>query len=153
MLKSRLSVFAAVLPLLALLLAGPAQAQNRIVVPSSRSFSSTVGAIRSGVARGGMMVMATVNQGRMLSMTGLQVHATLLLVGNPTVGKMLFAQNPGVGLYVPLRVYVYQAKNGRVYISYDQPSSLLGRFHNGVINHVAHKLDGKLKMLVHMAAQ
>ena len=32
------------------------------------------------------MIMAEVNQGKMLSMTGLTLNATLFLVGSPTVG-------------------------------------------------------------------
>src|SRR5574340_381431 len=99
--------FIAALALIALFIV-PASAQTgRAVVQSHKSFDQTVSALKSAVGQGGMMVMATVDQGNMLSMTGLKLKATLFLVGNPTVGKMLFEQNHGVGLYVPLRVFVY----------------------------------------------
>jgi len=39
--------------------------------------------------------MAEVNRGKMLSMTGLHLKATLFVVGNLTVGKQLFEQNHG----------------------------------------------------------
>ena len=110
-------------------------------------------ALKALVAKNGMMVMAEVNQGQMLSMTGLSLKATLFLVGNPTVGKQLFEQNQAVGLYVPLRVSVYADANGRTHIEYDRPSSLLGQFGNEQIAMVAKMLDEKLDGLASMAAK
>ena len=99
-----------------------------------------------------MMVMAEVNQGKMLSMTGLSLKATLFVIGNPTVGKQLFEQDRGVGLYVPLRVFVYADASGRTFVSYDRPSALLGQFQNEKIGMVAQMLDQKLDGLANMAA-
>lgn len=131
----------------------PASAQGRgVTVASHASFQQTVSQLKSAVAHGGMMVMATVNQGRMLSMTGLRLQATLFLVGNPTVGKMIFGQDPAVGLYVPFRVYVYE-KDGTTYLTYDKPSALLRPFGNARIDKTAAMLDGKLRGLVAMAAK
>lgn len=135
-------------------LAMPAAAQSaRVTVPSQKNFDQTISHLKSAVGQGGMMVMATVDQGNMLSMTGLKLKATLFLVGNPTVGKKVFEQNHGAGLYMPLRVYVYEDKDGKAYISYDKPSSLLAQFDNAEINQTAAMLDQKLDGLVHMVAQ
>lgn len=125
----------------------------RETVPSTKSFEEVSNAVKSLVARNGMMVMAQVNQGKMLSMTGLKLKATLFLVGNPTVGKRLFAQNHGVGLYVPLRLFVYTGADGRTYVSYDRPSALLSQFGNEKIRMVAQMLDKKLEDLASMAAR
>lgn len=135
-------------------LAGPAAAQSaRVTVASHSNFDQTVGHLKAAVGQGGMMIMATVDQGNMLSMTGLKLKATLFLVGNPTVGKKVFEQNHGAGLYMPLRVYVYQDKDGTSYVSYDKPSSLLAQFDNQEINQTAAMLDQKLDGLVHMVTQ
>lgn len=135
-------------------LAGPAAAQSaRVTVASHSNFDQTVGHLKAAVGQGGMMIMATVDQGNMLSMTGLKLKATLFLVGNPTVGKKVFEQNHGAGLYMPLRVYVYQDKDGTSYVSYDKPSSLLAQFDNQEINQTAAMLDHKLDGLVHMVTQ
>jgi uncharacterized protein (DUF302 family) len=135
-------------------LAIPAAAQSaRVTVPSQKNFDQTVSHLKSAVGQGGMMIMATVDQGNMLSMTGLKLKATLFLVGNPTVGKKVFEQNHGAGLYMPLRVYVYEDKDGKTYVSYDKPSSLLAQFDNAEINQTAAMLDQKLDGLVHMVAQ
>lgn len=125
----------------------------RVNIPSNKSFDQTVEAFKMGVSKGGMMVMGTVDQGNMLKMTGLNMKGTLFLVGNPNVGKMVFEKDPAAGLYLPARVYIYQASDGRAFISYDKPSVLLKQFNNGAIDQTAAMLDQKLDMLTHMVAQ
>lgn len=130
----------------------PASAQeSRVTVESTHSYEQTVDKLKEAVGHGGMMVMAQVDQGHMLSMTGLSLKATLFLVGNPTVGKKLFDQNHGVGLYVPLRVFVYEDKDGKTFVSYDKPSSLLQQFNDKQIDMVAGMLDQKIQGLAQMA--
>lgn len=134
----------------------PAAAQSadaRVTIASSKSFDQVSSAVKSLVAKNGMMVMAEVDQGKMLSMTGLKLKSTLFLVGNPTVGKQLFEQNQAVGLYVPLRVAVYVDGAGKTFVDYDKPSSVLAQFHSEQISMIAQMLDEKLGGLASMAAQ
>ena len=126
---------------------------SRIEVQSGKSFEDVTDAIGKLVSKNGMMVMAEVDQGKMLSMTGLQLKAKLFLVGNPTVGKKLFEQNHGVGLYVPLRIFVYNDANGKTFVAYDKPSSVLSQFDNAEVGMVAKMLDEKLDGLASMAAK
>lgn len=140
--------------LLAAFVATTAFAQEaRVNLPSTKPFDQTVAAFKTAVSKGGMMVMATVDQGNMLKMTGLNLKGTLFLVGNPTVGKQVFEKNPAAGLYLPLRVYIYEGSDGKTYLSYDKPSVLLKRFDNPGIDQTASMLDQKLDMLTHMVAQ
>jgi uncharacterized protein (DUF302 family) len=127
--------------------------EARVNVPSNKSFDQTVEAFKMAVSKGGMMVMATVDQGNMLKMTGLNMKGTLFLVGNPNVGKQVFEKNPAAGLYLPLRVYIYQGSDRKTYLSYDKPSVVLKTFNNTSINQTAGMLDQKLDMLTHMVAQ
>ena len=134
------------------LFARPASAQEaRVTVESTKSYEQTIEKLKGAVSQGGMMIMAQVDQGNMLSMAGLKLKATLFLVGNPTVGKKLFEQDHGVGLFIPLRVFVYEDKDGRTYVSYDKASSLLKQFNNQEIDMVAGMLDQRLQGLVQMA--
>ena len=152
----RRSILAAVLSIgtVGLSFAGDASfSGNRVTVDSNKSFDDVSKAVKSLVAKNGMMVMAEVDQGKMLSMTGLNLKATLYLVGNPTVGKQLFEQDHAVGLYVPLRVFVYSDASGKTSISYDKPSSLLSQFQNPQVKMVAEMLDQKLESLANMAAR
>jgi uncharacterized protein (DUF302 family) len=140
--------------LVAVLGAASAFAQEaRVSIPSSKSFEQTVDAFKMAVSKGGMMVMGTVDQGNMLKMTGLEMKGTLFLVGNPTVGKQVFEHNPAAGLYLPLRVFIYQGSDGKTYLSYDKPSVVLKPFNNPSIDETAKMLDQKLDMLTHMVAQ
>lgn len=125
----------------------------RINLPSNKSYEQTVDAFKMAVSKGGMMVMSTVDQGNMLKMTGLNLKGTLFLVGNPNVGKQVFEKDPAAGLYLPLRVYIYQSTDGKTFLSYDRPSVVLKQFNNGTIDQTAAMLDQKLNMLTHMVAQ
>jgi uncharacterized protein (DUF302 family) len=127
--------------------------EARVSVPSNKIFEQTVDAFKMAVSKGGMMVISTVDQGNMLKMTGLELKGTLFLVGNPTVGKQVFEHNPAAGLYLPLRVYIYQGSDGKAYLSYDKPSVVLKPFNNPSIDQTASMLDQKLDMLTHMVAQ
>jgi len=130
----------------------PARAQeSRVTVESTHSYEQTVDKLKAAVGQGGMMVMAQVDQGNMLSMAGLKLKAELFLVGNPTVGKQLFEQDHNVGLYVPLRVFVTEGSDGKVHVSYDKPSALLKQFNNQKIDMVAGMLDQKIQGLAQMA--
>ncbi len=124
---------------------------KRVVVASHDSYDQVNSKIQSLVAKSGMMIMAQVDQGKMLTMTGLHVQAKLYLIGNPVVGKKLFSADSGVGLYVPLRLSVYRAGE-TTYIEYDEPSSLLGQFSNPQLAMVGKMLDQKLDNLAVMAS-
>ena len=127
--------------------------EARVTIPSNKSFEQTVDAFKMAVSKGGMMVMSTVDQGNMLKMTGLEMKGTLFLVGNPNVGKQVFEKDPAAGLYLPLRVYIYQGSDNKTYLSYDKPSVVLKPFNNSSIDQTAGMLDQKLDMLTHMVAQ
>lgn len=48
-----------------------AASNNFVRIQSTRSFSSTIGALKESINSNHMMVMGSMNQGRVLSMTGL----------------------------------------------------------------------------------
>lgn len=127
--------------------------EARVSISSSKSFDQTVEAFKMAISKGGMMVMSTVDQGNMLKMTGLEMKGTLFLVGNPNIGKQVFEKDPAAGLYLPLRIYIYQGSDGKTYLSYDKPSVVLKPFNNTSIDQTAGMLDQKLDMLTHMVAQ
>jgi hypothetical protein len=75
---------------------GSALAQDSIVkIQSQHSFDQTVSQVQSATSQNGLMVMGHLNQGQMLSMTGLQLKAESFLVGNPNVGKKSFTAGWG----------------------------------------------------------
>lgn len=93
---------------------------------SNESFDATVANLKKDVSTSGMMVMGTLNQGSVLTTTGLHLKgAEAFFVGNPVVGKKLFQMDPAAGAVLPLRVYVWVDAHGKTEIGYYQPSQLL----------------------------
>lgn len=134
---------------------GWAQAEGLkpVDVVASGTFTKTVDNVKKLVAKNGMSVMGEINQGKMLSMTGLKLNGTTLFLGNPTVGKKLLSADPAVGLVIPIRLYVFENKDGKTTISYYKPSELLAQYHNPEVDMVGKMLDDKLEMLTSMAAK
>src|SRR5260370_19808925 len=127
--------------------------EARVSIPSSKSCDQTVEAFKMAVSKGGMMVMSTVDQSNMLKMTGLDMKGTLFLVGNPNVGKQVFDKDPAAGLYLPMRVYIYQGSDHKTYLSYDKPSVVLKALNTSSIDHTAGMLHQILEISTHIGAQ
>ncbi len=93
----------------------------------------------------GVMILAQSEVGRRQTLlVGHRVRAKHYLVGNPLIASRLIGGHTGAALYVPLRVLIYEADQGRTVIAYDQPSSLLGQFGDEQVQQVARMLDRKL---------
>ena len=124
-----------------------------VTVQSKQSFNNTISEIRKLVKQNGMMVLSELNQGKILSMTGLSVKAVSLFVGNPQIGNKLFSAEHGVGIAVPVRLNIYEGTDGKTYINYVKPSDQLASFKNDKIQMIAQKLDKKLGMLTGMLSK
>lgn len=128
-----------------------AQTIKPVVVKSSKNFDGTISAIKKAVSQGGMMVLSELNQGKVLTMTGLHINAHSFFVGNPNVGKDAFSADPSVGLAIPVRINVYE-ENGATYVNYFKPSDLFSSFNNAKVKMLAGKLDSKLAMMMKMVS-
>jgi uncharacterized protein (DUF302 family) len=124
-----------------------------VTVQSKQSFENTVSEIRKLVAKNGMMVLSELNQGKVLSMTGLSLNSISLFVGNPQIGNKLFSADHGVGIAVPVRLNIYEDTDGKTYITYVKPSDQLASFKNENIQKIAQNLDEKLAMLSGMLSK
>ncbi len=139
-----------------LVLSGSAFAANKGPVVQVRvrgSVDEVLDRLKKTVASGGMMVMGELHQGKGLEMTGLRVKSETVFVGNPTVGKDVFAADPGAGVVLPVRINVFDDGHGNTIVSYVPPSHLLSEFGNPKVTEIARMLDGKLQNLVGMLGQ
>jgi len=98
-------------------------------------------------------VLSELNQGKILSMTGMKLNTVTLFVGNPTIGKKLFSANHGVGVAIPVRINIYEGADGKTLINYVKPSAQLAFFPNEAIQKVGAMLDKKLAMLTSMLSK
>jgi uncharacterized protein (DUF302 family) len=104
--------------------------------------------IAAMVGPSGFMLFGTQDHGALLSMVGQPARAVQYVLGNPLFAVQMTRHNVAAGLYVPLRLLVYETGAGKTVVEYDKPSSLLGQFGDERITAVAEMLDRKLEALV-----
>ena len=129
-----------------------AQEDGLVTVQSSASYDETISSLKRMVSQNDMMVLSEIDQGNIMSMAGMQLKATSLFVGNPTVGQKLFEQNHGAGLVVPVRVNVYEGNDGNTYVNYFKPSVQLSAYEKGEFDELGKMLDETLGMMTSMLA-
>ncbi len=152
--RSALAVTAAALLSLSLAPGLKAQANGDLLVrvQAQGSVSQVAGRLKQAVSQNGLMVMGQLNQGKILGMTGAKVESQSFFLGNPQLGKKLFAADEGVGVAVPVRINVYRDGQGHTVISYFKPSEELKAFGSPVLDKMAPMLDQKLHAIASAAA-
>ncbi len=130
-----------------------AQDNGPVTVQSKQPFEKTVKEIRKMVSNSGMMVLSEINQGKILSMTGININAESLFIGNPQIGNKLFSADRGVGIAIPVRLNIYEGSDGNTYVSYVKPTVQLASFKNEKVQKIAQMLDGKLGKLTGMLSK
>lgn len=130
-----------------------AQTNGFVTIQSKSSFEKTVDQLKELVTKNGMMVLSELNQGKVMEMTGLRLNAISFFVGNPIIGKKLFAANHGVGIAIPVRINVYEDTDGKTYVNSVKPSDQLAPFKNEDIKNTSIMLDEKLSMLTGMLSK
>ena len=100
-------------------------------------------AVDARVGPTGLVALARLDQGALLSLQGELLEATLYLVGNPIVARKVTHHEPAGALYAPFRVAIYRDATG-VHIAYDQPSSVFASLGSSGIDSIASELDDKI---------
>jgi uncharacterized protein (DUF302 family) len=121
------------------------------MISAKQSFEKIKSGIESMIGQSGFMIFSQVEHGKLMSLAGKNKKAKLYIIGNPLIANQMFEQNPAVGLYVPLRLFVYDDYNGKTHVAYDKPSSLLGQFPNEKISTIMQMLDQKFEEMIGIA--
>jgi uncharacterized protein (DUF302 family) len=101
----------------------------------------------------GLMVIESIDQGQVTSLSGSSNRCALYLVGNPVIANSILTVDPKGGLYVPFRVALYQnagAKGGSVV--YDRPSSFLAQLDHPELTEIGAQLDDKIDAVARFLA-
>jgi hypothetical protein len=69
-------------------------------------------------------------------------------MGNHTIAETMYRQDPGIMLYAPLRLCLYEDLDGQAHFSVDQPSDQFGSFGDPDIAATGKLLDQKLAALL-----
>src|SRR4051812_34813557 len=107
-----------------------------------------VGADADRAAPNGFLRYATVEAGPLFSIAGHKARSVVYLMGNHTIAETMYAHDPGIMLYAPLRTVIYEDLDGGVHFATDQPSHQFGSFGDPDIAATGRLLDEKLAALL-----
>jgi uncharacterized protein (DUF302 family) len=139
------SFFAIVIVIASLVL--PAHASDALVVKQSQhTVKVTLNRLEKILLSKGIKIMGRINHAEGAKAVGLELPETeLLIFGNPKLGTPLMQSNPQIGAVLPMKVLVWKAKDGRVYIGYTAPDTLKARFeitgHDEIFTKMTKALD------------
>lgn len=111
-------------------LASPVMAQTDAMtqVHASGSVADTAERLEAAIGEAGATVAARVDHGGAAAGAGLELNnAQLLIFGNPQIGTPAMQDDILAGLFLPLRVLVYEDGEGQVWLAYEDPAVSLAR--------------------------
>ncbi|MGK7652202.1 DUF302 domain-containing protein [Roseovarius sp. B08] len=100
-------------------LAGPALADDDLTkVEASSDVASTMDALEEA----GATVFARVDHAGGAEGVGMELAPSQVLIfGNPKLGTPAMQDDPLAGLYLPMKVLVYEDADGQVWLAYEDP--------------------------------
>ncbi len=128
--------------------------QTKLVYTTgSHDVNTTMNTLEKLVTSKGLVVIARINHQAAADKANLTLTPVQVLVfGNPALGTPLMQENPASGLDLPLRIAVYQDKQGKTQMVYHNPLELAASY--GISNQkILAKMTVALKKLTAKAAQ
>lgn len=121
---------------------------------SALGVTETVDAMVTAMEGAGLTIFARIDHGAGAASIGEDIGASQVLIfGNPKVGTPAIKDDPVSGLYLPLKVLVYEDAMGTTKIVYEEPAEMLGKL-GGVSDDAAYlkTIAGALAKFTDMAA-
>lgn len=132
-----------------------AMAQDIVRVETDHSVSDAADKLVAAVEGAGAKVMARVDHGAGAQSVGADIGGSQLVIfGNPAIGTPAMQDARLAGLYLPLKVLVYEDEAGQVWLAYEAPSATLTKV-DGIPADAAYiaKMTGALGKLTAKAAE
>jgi uncharacterized protein (DUF302 family) len=98
-----------------------------------------------------LSIFAERDHGALLKIVGRSSNAIQYEIGNPVTASKMTRYCLGAALYAPLRVVLFENREGKAVFEYDQPSSLFGQFGDDRVTAVGRELDEQLNTALHHA--
>ncbi|WP_439123900.1 DUF302 domain-containing protein [Marivita sp.] len=120
---------------------------------SAMGVTETVDAMVTAMEGAGITIFARVDHGAGAASIGEDIgDSQLLIFGNPKVGTPAIKDDPAAGLFLPLKVLVYEDGIGGTKIVYEEPAAMLGKL-GGVSDEAAYlkTMAGALAKFTDMA--
>ena len=108
-----------------------AQSSDGVITkPSSQSVAQTIDGLRRLMADRGFTVFNVIDHSGVAGRAGVQMpDSKLVMFGKPAVGAAEMLAAPLAALDIPLKVLVWEDRNGAVSVSYNSPGFLAERHH------------------------
>lgn len=91
--------------------------------PVEMSVAEAMDKLEMAVSQAGATIFARVDHGGGAMKADMELAPTQLLVfGNPILGTPAMQADPLAGLYLPLKVLVYQDVDGQTWLAYESPA-------------------------------
>jgi uncharacterized protein (DUF302 family) len=99
-----------------------------LVTRSKTGYADTVSRLIEAIGNRGLTVFAQIDHAAAASEVGLELAAEeVVLFGNPRAGTPLMRSDPRVGVELPLRMLVWEDRDGTL-LGYNDPLELAGRY-------------------------
>ncbi|WP_442970923.1 DUF302 domain-containing protein [Roseovarius sp. D0-M9] len=145
----------AMVALIALLGTGALAGEGAVTrVKAAGDVDVTMDALEAAVTEAGATVFARVDHAAGAQDVDMELSpAQLLIFGNPALGTPAMQDDALAGLYLPLRVLVYQGGDGQVWLAYEDPADMMADL-GGVAPDADYisKMQGALKALTGKAS-
>lgn len=114
-----------------------------VSVVSTKDFESTYNALQSAIALNeNLSIVAQLDHQANAANVGLELRPTKLIIfGNPNLGSPLMQNKQTIGLDLPQKILVWEAEDGTVNISYNDPAYLASR----------HQVEGEEDVLMQIS--
>ena len=94
-----------------------------------------------------------VDHGGLLHIAGGKRNALLYEIGNPLTALKMTRHQLSVGLYLPLRVVLFEDEQGKGVFEFDRPSSLLSQYGDERVTEVGRHVEAVLEAALRKAAE
>ena len=100
-----------------------------VTKPSKYTITETLERLENVIRSKGLTLLASIDHNGEAERVGLRVQDTKLLIfGSPKAGTPLVIASPLLALDLPLKALVWEAKDGRVMVSYNSVTYLTNRY-------------------------
>jgi uncharacterized protein (DUF302 family) len=103
-------------------------ADGLTTLPSAFGAKETMDRLEAEIKATGMTVFARIDHAAGAAQVGLSLRPTeVLIFGNAKAGTPLMQSSQSIGIDLPLKVLIWEDANGKVWLSYNEPSWLAKR--------------------------
>ena len=103
-----------------------ADVQDIVKVNANGDVASTMDALEAAVKGAGARVFARIDHAGGAEKAGLELAPSQVLIfGNPKLGTPAMQADPLAGLFLPMKVLVYEDADGQVWVTYEDPAEML----------------------------